>query len=41
MGAMWTEFRLNEPSEVNAEVERWLAEAYSVGEQKHLTSVRR
>jgi endogenous inhibitor of DNA gyrase (YacG/DUF329 family) len=30
-------FRLKEPSEVDAEVERWLAEAYSVGEQKHLT----
>jgi hypothetical protein len=30
-------FRLQEPSEVDAEVEAWLAEAYSVGEQKHLT----
>jgi hypothetical protein len=30
-------FRLNRPSEVDAEVEAWLAEAYSVGEQKHLT----
>jgi hypothetical protein len=29
-------FRLHEPSEVDGEVERWLAEAYSVGEQKHL-----
>jgi hypothetical protein len=29
-------FRLKEPSEVDAEVERWLTEAYSVGEQKHL-----
>jgi uncharacterized protein DUF5655 len=29
-------FRLQEPSEVDDEVERWLAEAYSVGEQKHL-----
>jgi hypothetical protein len=29
-------FRLHEPSEVDAEVERWLAEAYSVGEQKHI-----
>jgi hypothetical protein len=29
-------FRLQDPSEVDAEVERWLEEAYSVGEQKHL-----
>ena len=29
-------FRLREPSEVDEEVERWLEEAYSVGEQKHL-----
>ena len=29
-------FRLHEPSEVDAEVERWLREAYSVGEQRHL-----
>jgi hypothetical protein len=29
-------FRLREPSEVDDEVERWLHEAYSVGEQKHL-----
>jgi hypothetical protein len=29
-------FRLREPSEVDGEVERWLHEAYSVGEQKHL-----
>jgi hypothetical protein len=29
-------FRLREPSEVDAEVARWLAEAYSVGEQRHL-----
>jgi hypothetical protein len=29
-------FRLQEPSEVDEEVERWLHEAYSVGEQKHL-----
>ena len=29
-------FRLHEPSEVDDEVGRWLAEAYSVGEQKHL-----
>lgn len=34
-------FRLHEPSEVDAEVESWLAEAYSVGEQKHLTEARR
>jgi Domain of unknown function (DUF5655) len=33
-------FRLKEPSEVDAEVEAWLAEAYSVGEQKHLTGRR-
>lgn len=30
-------FRLTQPTEVDAEVERWLAEAYSVGEQRHLT----
>ena len=30
-------FRLHEPAEVDAEVERWLAEAYLVGEQRHLT----
>lgn len=29
-------FRLQDPSEVDAEVQRWLEEAYSVGEQKHL-----
>jgi hypothetical protein len=29
-------FRLQEPSEVDDEVEGWLHEAYSVGEQKHL-----
>ncbi len=29
-------FRLHKPSEVDDEVMRWLAEAYSVGEQKHL-----
>jgi hypothetical protein len=33
-------FRLQEPLEVDAEVEAWLAEAYSVGEQKHLTQNR-
>jgi hypothetical protein len=30
-------FRLADPSEVDEEVERWLAEAYSVGEQRHIT----
>jgi hypothetical protein len=34
-------FRLKEPLEVDAEVEGWLAEAYSVGEQKHLTERRK
>ena len=34
-------FRLHKPSEVDAEVVRWLAEAYLVGEQKHLTEARR
>jgi hypothetical protein len=29
-------FRLHEPSEVDSEVESWLAEAYLVGEQRHL-----
>jgi hypothetical protein len=29
-------FRLEQAAEVDAEVEAWLAEAYSVGEQKHL-----
>ena len=29
-------FRLQDPSEVDDEVERWLHEAYSVGEQRHL-----
>jgi hypothetical protein len=33
-------FRLSDPSEVDDEVEGWLAEAYSVGEQKHLIEVR-
>lgn len=33
-------FRLKQPLEVDAEVEAWLAEAYSVGEQKHLTARR-
>ncbi len=30
-------FRLEQPADVDAEVEAWLAEAYSVGEQKHLS----
>ncbi|HEV2036712.1 MAG TPA: hypothetical protein VGU71_21380 [Candidatus Dormibacteraeota bacterium] len=34
-------FRLHDPAEVDAEVERWLAEAYLVGEQKHLSAARR
>lgn len=34
-------FRLHEPGEVDANVDAWLAEAYSVGEQKHLSSGRR
>ena len=34
-------FRLYEPSEVDAEVEGWLAEAYSVGEQRHLSRAQR
>ena len=34
-------FRLHEPAEVDPEVERWLAEAYLVGEQKHLTATQR
>jgi hypothetical protein len=34
-------FRLHDPSEVDAEVERWLAEAYLVGEQKHLSAARK
>ena len=29
--------RLEQPADVDAEVEAWLAEAYSVGEQKHLS----
>ena len=33
-------FRLKDASEVDAEVGAWLAEAYSVGEQKHLTARR-
>ena len=34
-------FRLRTPEEVDVEVESWLAEAYLVGEQKHLTRARR
>ena len=30
-------FRLQSPEEVDAEVESWLAEAYEVGAQRHLT----
>lgn len=31
-------FRLHQPSEVDGEVEAWLAEAYRVGRQEHLAS---
>src|SRR6185312_8563000 len=34
-------FRLRGPAEVDDEVESWLAEAYLVGEQKHLSPARR
>jgi len=34
-------FRISGPAEVDEEVRAWLAEAYAVGEQKHLTSRRR
>ena len=34
-------FRLSDPAEVDDEVESWLAEAYLVGEQKHLSPGRR
>jgi endogenous inhibitor of DNA gyrase (YacG/DUF329 family) len=34
-------FRLHQPAEVDAEVDAWLAEAYAVGEQKHLSPKRR
>ena len=30
------EFRLRSPAEVDEEVTAWLAEAYTVGQQKHL-----
>jgi hypothetical protein len=29
-------FRLHSPADVDGEFEAWLAEAYQVGEQKHL-----
>ena len=34
-------FRLHTPAEVDDEVESWLAEAYLVGEQRHLSPTRR
>lgn len=34
-------FRLTDPSEVDVEVEAWLAEAYKVGEQRHLSAASR
>jgi hypothetical protein len=34
-------FRLQAPEEVDDEVEAWLAEAYLVGEQRHLSAARR
>lgn len=34
-------FRLHDPSEVDEEVESWLAEAYLVGEQRHVSPERR
>jgi hypothetical protein len=34
-------FRLHDPTEVDDEVQSWLAEAYLVGEQKHLSPARR
>lgn len=34
-------FRFSAPEEVDAEVEEWLAEAYLVGEQRHLGGGRR
>jgi hypothetical protein len=30
--------RLERPEDVDGEVRRWFAEAYAVGEQRHLTS---
>jgi hypothetical protein len=33
-------FRLTEPSQVDEEVSAWLAEAYQVGQQRHLTRKR-
>jgi len=32
--------RLREPEDVDAELERWLAQAYEVGEQRHITDPR-
>jgi hypothetical protein len=34
-------FRLKDPSEVDDEVAAWLAEAYEVGQQRHLTGASR
>jgi endogenous inhibitor of DNA gyrase (YacG/DUF329 family) len=34
-------FRLHQPADVDDEVEAWLAEAYSVGRQEHLSAKRR
>ncbi|MFI5284599.1 MAG: hypothetical protein ACHQ0J_15955 [Candidatus Dormibacterales bacterium] len=34
-------FRLHEPVEFDAEVERWLEDAYLVGVQRHLSPARR
>jgi len=33
-------FRITDPAEVDEEVRAWLAEAYAVGEQRHLTQRR-
>jgi hypothetical protein len=33
-------FRLSSPSDVDEEVEKWMAEAYAVGQQRHLTTPR-
>lgn len=35
------QFRLHDPAEVDAEVESWLAEAYEVGCQRHLSATTR
>jgi endogenous inhibitor of DNA gyrase (YacG/DUF329 family) len=34
-------FRLHQPADVDDEVEAWLAEAYAVGRQEHLSAKRR